>query len=83
LFDLPKYGDGVGLARMADLLDAIAVDRTRLRRVSVVVTGSNGKGSTAAFCASEPGCLPRLICTTSTNAFRLMAYRLATTPWRA
>jgi dihydrofolate synthase/folylpolyglutamate synthase len=52
LFDLPKYGDGVGLARMADLLDAIAVDRTRLRRVSVVVTGSNGKGSTAAFCAS-------------------------------
>jgi dihydrofolate synthase/folylpolyglutamate synthase len=52
LFDLPKYGDGVGLARMADLLDAIAVDRTRLRRASVVVTGSNGKGSTAAFCAS-------------------------------
>jgi dihydrofolate synthase / folylpolyglutamate synthase len=52
LFDLPKYGDGVGLARMANLLDAIAVDRARLRRVSVVVTGSNGKGSTAAFCAS-------------------------------
>ena len=52
MFDLPKYGDGVGLARMADLLDAIAVDRTRLRRVSVVVTGSNGKGSTAAFCAN-------------------------------
>jgi len=51
LFDLPKYGDGVGLARMADLLDAIAVDRARLQRVSVVVTGSNGKGSTAAFCA--------------------------------
>jgi dihydrofolate synthase / folylpolyglutamate synthase len=52
LFDLPKYGDGVGLARIADLLDAIAVDRARLQRVSVVVTGSNGKGSTAAFCAS-------------------------------
>jgi dihydrofolate synthase/folylpolyglutamate synthase len=52
LFDLPKYGEGIGLARMADLLDAIAVDRARLRRVSVVVTGSNGKGSTAAFCAS-------------------------------
>ncbi len=51
MFDLPKYGDGVGLARTADLLDAIAVDRARLRRVSVVVTGSNGKGSTAAFCA--------------------------------
>jgi dihydrofolate synthase/folylpolyglutamate synthase len=51
MFDLPKYGDGVCLARMAALLDAIAVDRARLSRVSVVVTGSNGKGSTAAFCA--------------------------------
>jgi dihydrofolate synthase/folylpolyglutamate synthase len=51
VFDLPKYGDGVCLARMAELLDAIAVDRTRLQRISVVVTGSNGKGSTAAFCA--------------------------------
>jgi dihydrofolate synthase/folylpolyglutamate synthase len=36
---------------MADLLDAVAVDRARLSRISVVVTGSNGKGSTAAFCA--------------------------------
>jgi dihydrofolate synthase / folylpolyglutamate synthase len=52
VFDLPKYGDGVGLARTADLLDAVGVDRARLRRVSAVVTGSNGKGSTAAFCAS-------------------------------
>jgi dihydrofolate synthase / folylpolyglutamate synthase len=51
MFDLPKYGDGVCLARMAELLDAIAVDRARLSRISVVVTGSNGKGSTAAFCA--------------------------------
>jgi dihydrofolate synthase / folylpolyglutamate synthase len=51
LFDLPKYGEGIGLARTADLLDAIAVDRARLQRMSVVVTGSNGKGSTAAFCA--------------------------------
>jgi dihydrofolate synthase/folylpolyglutamate synthase len=51
MFDLPKYGDGVCLARMAELLDAIAVDRMRLSRISVVVTGSNGKGSTAAFCA--------------------------------
>jgi dihydrofolate synthase / folylpolyglutamate synthase len=36
---------------MAHLLDALAVDRARLSRISVVVTGSNGKGSTAAFCA--------------------------------
>ena len=52
MFDLPKYGDGVCLARMAELLDVLAVDRARLQRVSVVVTGSNGKGSTAAFCAA-------------------------------
>ena len=51
MFNLPKYGDGVCLARMADLLDALAVDRARLQRISVAVTGSNGKGSTAAFCA--------------------------------
>src|SRR3954469_11906816 len=51
VFDLPKYGDGVCLARMAELLDALSVDRARLQRISVVVTGSNGKGSTAAFCA--------------------------------
>ena len=51
MFDLPKYGDGVCLARLAALLDALAVDRARLQRNSVVVTGSNGKGSTAAFCA--------------------------------
>src|SRR5271169_2123777 len=52
MFDLPKYGDGVCLARMAELLDSLAVDRARLARNSVVATGSNGKGSTAAFCAS-------------------------------
>ena len=51
MFDLPKYGDGVCLARMAELLDALAIDRARLQRISVVVTGSNGKGSTAAMCA--------------------------------
>ena len=51
MFDLPKYGDGVCLARMAELLDVLAVDRARLSRMSVGVTGSNGKGSTAAFCA--------------------------------
>jgi dihydrofolate synthase/folylpolyglutamate synthase len=51
VFDLPKYGDGPCLARLAALLDDLAVDRTRLQRNSVVVTGSNGKGSTAACCA--------------------------------
>jgi dihydrofolate synthase/folylpolyglutamate synthase len=51
MFDLPKYGDGICLARMAGLLEALGIDRARLQRISVVVTGSNGKGSTAAICA--------------------------------
>ena len=51
VFDLPKYGTGICLARLAALLDALSVDRTRLQRRSIVITGSNGKGSTAAFCA--------------------------------
>jgi dihydrofolate synthase / folylpolyglutamate synthase len=51
VFDLPKYGDGVCLARLADLLDVLAVNRAWLQRISVVVTGSNGKGSTAALCS--------------------------------
>jgi dihydrofolate synthase/folylpolyglutamate synthase len=51
VFDLPKFGTGVCLARLAALLDRLAIDRERLQRISVVVTGSNGKGSTAAFCA--------------------------------
>jgi dihydrofolate synthase / folylpolyglutamate synthase len=51
VFELPKYGDGVCLARMAELLDVLAVDRAWLQRHSVVMAGSNGKGSTAAFCA--------------------------------
>ena len=51
MFDLPKYGKGVCLARMAELLGALAIDRVRLQERSVAITGSNGKGSTAAFCA--------------------------------
>ncbi len=52
MFNLPKYGEGICLARLAALLDALSVDRIRLQGRSVVVTGSNGKGSTAAFAAS-------------------------------
>lgn len=51
MFDLPKFGNGICLSRVAELLDDLAIDRARLTRISVVVTGSNGKGSTAAFCA--------------------------------
>ena len=51
MFDLPKYGKGICLARMAELLEALAIDRIRLQERSIAITGSNGKGSTAAFCA--------------------------------
>ena len=39
MFDLPKYGDGVCLARMAELLDALAIDRARLEDRSAAITG--------------------------------------------
>ncbi len=52
MFDLPKYGDGICLARLAALLDALSISRSWLRHRSVVVTGSNGKGSTATMCAA-------------------------------
>jgi len=48
MFDLPRFGRGVSLARVDALLDACGVDRARLAARSVVVTGSNGKGSTCA-----------------------------------
>jgi dihydrofolate synthase/folylpolyglutamate synthase len=44
VFELPKYGDGICLARLAALLEVLAIDRARLQARSVVVTGSNGKG---------------------------------------
>ncbi|HEY8334465.1 MAG TPA: cyanophycin synthetase [Tardiphaga sp.] len=52
MFNLPKYGSGICLSRLAALLATLCVDRDRLQRRSVVVAGSNGKGSTAAFTAS-------------------------------
>jgi dihydrofolate synthase/folylpolyglutamate synthase len=52
MFDLPKYGDGICLARLAELMDMLRLSRGWLQTRSVVVTGSNGKGSTAAMCAS-------------------------------
>ncbi|ABD05275.1 FolC bifunctional protein [Rhodopseudomonas palustris HaA2] len=52
MFDLPKYGDGICLARLAAVLDRLGIDRARLSRIAIAVCGSNGKGSTAAFAAS-------------------------------
>lgn len=52
MFDLPKFGDGICLARMAELLERLCIDRAKLQERSLAITGSNGKGSTAAFCAA-------------------------------
>jgi dihydrofolate synthase / folylpolyglutamate synthase len=72
MFDLPKYGEGICLVRMAALLDALAVDRDQLQERSIAVTGSNGKGSTAAFCASIGGaCGLRTGLFTSPHLFRI------------
>jgi dihydrofolate synthase/folylpolyglutamate synthase len=72
MFDLPKYGDGICLARMAELLEVLAIDRARLEERSVAVTGSNGKGSTAAFCAAiGRACGLRTGLFTSPHLFRI------------
>ncbi len=47
---LPKFGRGPCLGRLNELLDRLEVDRQRLAARSVVICGSNGKGSTAAYC---------------------------------
>lgn len=52
MFDLPRFGRGVSLARVDALLDACGVDRARLAERAIVVTGSNGKGSACAFLAA-------------------------------
>ena len=91
MFDLPKYGDGICLARLAELLETLGVDRARLQRHSVVVTGSNGKGSTAAMCAAigrasglRTGLFtsPHLYALQRADPDRRRA-RSATRPWRA
>jgi dihydrofolate synthase/folylpolyglutamate synthase len=47
LLKLPKYGSGTGLHRVDFMMDAVGIDRASVSAKSLVVTGSNGKGSTA------------------------------------
>src|SRR5262245_61889922 len=49
MFGLSKYGNGIGLHRIYRYCDARAIDLTYLSDVSIVVTGSKGKGSTTRF----------------------------------
>jgi dihydrofolate synthase / folylpolyglutamate synthase len=49
MFGLPKFGDGIGLTRILRFYREFGVDTDALSRRSIVVTGSNGKGSTSRF----------------------------------
>ena len=52
LHRLPKYGDGIGLHRVAFLMEACGLNSDDISRRAIAITGSNGKGSTAGI-ASE------------------------------
>ncbi len=52
MFALAKYGQGICLTRLSILLDTLGINRGQLAAKSVVVCGSNGKGSCAATCES-------------------------------
>ncbi|HVY90915.1 MAG TPA: hypothetical protein VG942_18755, partial [Hyphomonadaceae bacterium] len=49
MYGLPKFGDGIGLNRILAFYEAKRIDTATLAKRSIVVTGSNGKGSTARF----------------------------------
>jgi dihydrofolate synthase / folylpolyglutamate synthase len=51
LMHLPKFGHGPGLRRVERLMQATGIDGREIARRAVVVTGSNGKGSTARILA--------------------------------
>jgi len=48
----PKFGDGPGLERVGAVARRLGVDLAGFGRESVVIVGSNGKGSTAAMTAA-------------------------------
>ena len=48
----PKFGDGPGLQRCAAVAERLEIDLAGFGARGAVIVGSNGKGSTAAMCAS-------------------------------
>lgn len=48
----PKFGDGPGLERCAAVAERLGLDLAGFGARAAVIVGSNGKGSTAAMCAS-------------------------------
>ncbi len=57
----PRHGRGICFARIAALATELAVDLEALGRRSVVITGTNGKGSTATILASLMRCAHRRV----------------------
>ncbi len=53
IYGLPKFGDGIGLSRVRRFIEMCGLSRIGAR--SIVVTGSNGKGSTSRFLATALG----------------------------
>jgi dihydrofolate synthase/folylpolyglutamate synthase len=49
MFGLKKYGRGIGLHRIYKFCDERHIDLQHISNISIVVTGSKGKGSTARF----------------------------------
>lgn len=49
MFGLPKFGNGIGFRRLLEYCDQAGIDLDTIGRSSIVITGSNGKGSTARF----------------------------------
>ena len=70
MFDLPKFGDGIGLHRIQRFFQTHRIDRAGLARRSIAVTGTNGKGSTARFMTSAIAAAGlRVGCFTSPHLF--------------
>jgi dihydrofolate synthase/folylpolyglutamate synthase len=70
MFGLPKFGDGIGLHRIERFFQDKRIDRASLSRRSIVVTGTNGKGSTARFLTTAIGATGLKVgCFTSPHLF--------------
>ena len=53
LFDLPKFGAGIGLHRVQAFLGSLAPSAWLDQLDAIKITGSNGKGSAAAIAAES------------------------------
>lgn len=72
MFGLPKSGNGMALDRLRRFYADRGVDVERLARRSIVITGSNGKGSTARFVSGALNALGlRVGCFTSPHLYNV------------